>query len=54
MQRHRVRRARLPKVMARLTILIAEENAFEPHIYHVERLFEKDGAKTIWARQFFR
>jgi len=34
--------------------VMPEENAFEPHIYHVERLFEKDGAKTIWARQFFR
>ena len=34
--------------------VMPEENAVEPHIYHVERLFERDGAKTIWARQFFR
>ena len=34
--------------------VMPEENAFEPHIYHVERLFERDGSKTIWARQFFR
>lgn len=34
--------------------VMPEENAMEPHIYHVERLFEKNGSKTIWARQFFR
>ena len=26
----------------------------ESHIFHIERLFERDGGKTIWARQFFR
>ncbi len=26
----------------------------EPHVYRVERLFEKEGIKTFWARQFFR
>jgi hypothetical protein len=23
-------------------------------VYRVERLFEKEGVKTFWARQFFR
>jgi hypothetical protein len=23
-------------------------------VYRVERLFEKEGIKTFWARQFFR
>jgi len=34
--------------------VIPDDSAAEAHIYHVERLFERDGEKTIWARQFFR
>ena len=30
------------------------ETGMEPHIFYVIRLFEKDGAPTIYANQFFR
>merc|ERR1719400_2354214 len=31
-----------------------ETEGGDPHIYMVERMFEKDGAKAIWGAQFFR
>ena len=35
--------------------VIPEDPGMETHIYHIDRLFEREGGnKTIWARQFFR
>lgn len=35
-------------------IYVMPAEFLEPHVYRVERLFEKEGVKTFWARQFFR
>ena len=30
------------------------ESGMEPHIFMVDRMFEKNGTNTIWGAQFFR
>lgn len=34
--------------------VMPSEVGMDPHIFHVERMYEKDGVKTLGARQFFR
>ena len=35
-------------------IYVSAAEGGDPHIYMVERMFEKEGAKAIWGAQFFR